>query len=117
MADHAPDRPAEFGGPLGLGLDPHDLPLHPLGKRLAQLGAVVVHPVQFGADLPQHPLGDLRAHRPADQPAALLANPLLDRCPEAFLLLRHQHLELRQHEAEHLLVASALDQVAQGLRH
>ncbi len=72
---------------------------------------------KLGIDLAQHAARDLRAHRPADQPAALLAHPLLDGGAQAAFFFRQHDLQAHEHEAEHLLVPPALHQLAQHLRH
>ena len=50
----------------------------PFVERGAQLGAVGAHLVELGVHRRQHAPRDRGAERPADQPAALLAHPLLD---------------------------------------
>ncbi len=116
MPDHAAHGGADLGGAGGIGFHSLDLAAHPLLERGAQLRAVGAHLLQLRLYRCQQPARHRGAERPADQPPALFAHPLLDGRSQHLLLARDQRFELAQHEAEHLLMAPALDDAAQPAR-
>ena len=113
MRHHPPDRRADFGRAGGFGFHAVDLPPHPFVERQPQFRPVRAHFIQFGVDQRQHPPRDRGAERPADQAPALFAHPLLDRGAQRVFPAGQRGFQLAQDEAEHLLVAAAVDQAVQ----
>ena len=114
MRDDAADRGSHFGGTGRVFLQPDDFAAHPFVERGAKLGAVRTHLVDFVVDDRQHTPRDRGAERPTDQSAALFADALLDGGAQSVLPPGQQCADLRQDEAEDLLVAAALDQTVEG---
>ena len=117
MRDHQADRPADLRRARRVLFHAGDLAPEPFVERGAHLGAVGADLVQLGVQRRQHAPRDRGAQRPADQPAALFAHPLLDRQPQRLLPPGQQRLDLAEHESQHLLVPAALHQAVQGARH
>ena len=113
MRHHRADGGADFGGAGRIFLHAGDLALHPFVEGGAQFGPVGLQLVKLGGQHAQRPPGDHRADRPADQPPALLAHPLLDGDPQRVLLAGQQGLELAEHKPEHLLMPPAGHQAVQ----
>ena len=117
MRHHAADGGADLGGAGRVLLHAGDLTPHPFVERRAQFGAVGADLVEFGIHRRQHAARHRRAERPSHQPAALLAHPLLDGGAQRVLAAGEQVANSAEDEAEHLLVAAALDQAVQRARH
>ena len=112
------DRQADLGRARRVLLHAGDLAPDPFVERGAQLRSVGIELVQFGVHRGQHAPRDRGAQRPADQPAALFAHPLLDRGAQRGLLARPAATSIwPRTKPKHLLVPAALDQAVQRARH
>ena len=111
-------RRADLGGARRVVLQPVDLAAHPVVECGAQVEPSGLILSSSAFTVGQHPPRDRGAQRPADQPAALLAHPLLDRrCAAGPPCSASRSRSWASDEAEHLLVPAALDQAAQRARH
>eukprot|EP01037_Dinobryon_pediforme_P005495 gene5496-5550_t len=114
VGEHAADGLADFGGAGGFVLDAGDFTADPFVERFSQVGIVFFHAGEFGVDEGHGAARDGGADGPADEAATLFADAAFDGLAQGLLAFAEQFAELDENEAEHLLVASAFHQAAQG---